>query len=214
MSEELAGFLFFGSGAGASFEAAAALSNSTGILIDKSEANLAEVRRKGFAAEQGDVLGFERRNVAGGAFVFDVIQELGGRTEMNQALINAARAARDYIVIQHPYFDGDNDLALRGMHVPGRFGKRIKYRPMVADYIKFMEAHFESLQISGAAIFTSGHVSSEPLGLPGLLQGAEAEAVAVPKTLRVVIGRKSIKRFHSILDRARTGRQLFLWERA
>ncbi|WP_424139938.1 hypothetical protein [Roseomonas chloroacetimidivorans] len=212
MSEAMAGFLFFGPGEGAAFEAAALLANSTGVLIDKSEANVAAFRKRGFAAERADLLDYKHRNVARGAFVIDVVQELGGRAEFNQALIGAVRAATDYIIVQHPYFDEDSGLALRGLQVPGHFGKKIKYRPTIADYANFVAANSEGLQISGVAAFVSGKATATPLNLPGSVLRNVPESVEVPKTIRVLIGRKDISRFYGVLDRARFGKQILLWE--
>jgi hypothetical protein len=214
MSEISPNFLYFSARDVDSFVAAALIAGCAGLVINNSASSIGEAQKRGFAVEQGDALHYQQRNVATGVFAINLVQELAGAGEFAQALINLTRAARDYVVVQHPYFDEDSELALRGLQIATNFDKRVKFRPNIADYLNFVAVHREGLRISGVAIYTSSKVTATALDLAPAPSSNPPKPIVMPKTLRVVIGRKNRERFRRILDKAQLGDEVFLWEQS
>ncbi len=203
-------FVDFGCGSGHSINFADSIVPGNGFGIDIAEAAVETCRAKGFAAELGDVLDFDQRSIALATFGVNLLQELPGRTAFERALSNMVRAARNFTVVQHGYFDADPELALQGQHIEANFTKKIQFKPTIADYVHFAQRQRTSLNLSGMAIFTSGkaEVSALTLGTP-----AETDLLAgVPRTMRVVFGRKDVSRFRAALEKVGSGKGVFVWE--
>jgi len=144
--------------------------------------------------------------------------EIGSKPEFEQAVSRMILAARNYVVIQHDYFDADSALALAGLYVPSRFSKHILFKPVVADYLVLVRRFAASHSISGVAMFGLAEAHLVPLTFDGAVPagGGEVEqpaGVTAYRSIRVVIGRKEASRFRAALRRTRTGQELFLWER-
>jgi len=208
-------FVDFGCGNGRSLEFASSVVAGPGFGLDISDDAVAACRAKGFAAERGNLLDFEQRNVAAAAFAINVVQELPGRTAFERGLTNMIQAARNFVLVQHTYFDADPKLALAGRKIEANFHKKIQYKPMVADYISFVERYKDALRISGIGIFGSGQADVSPMALNSTLFGVEAdEETPVYRSLRVIFGRKDAARFRAALEKTGAGTALFVWERA
>ena len=208
-------FIDFGCGNGRSSEFASSVVAGRGFGIDISDDAVDVCRAKGLSAERGDLLKFEQRSVAVATFAIDVVQELPGRTAFEQGLANMIRAARNFAMVQHSYFDADPRLALQGQQVEANFGKKVQYKPTAADYIAFAQRHLDALNLSGIGIFGVGRAEVGPMALDGSHQGVdEDEGATVHRSLRVILGRKDVARFRAGLESASSGRALFVWERA
>jgi hypothetical protein len=203
-------FVDFGSGRGSSFNFAASCAPGPGLAVDRSSEAVSQCLELGIKAERNDVLEFNKRNLASAAFAINLMQELPGQAAFRQSLINIVRAATQYIVIQHPYYDRDAALALKGLQVADHFDKKTLFKPTIADYMNFVLAYRESLSLVGIAIYTSGQV--EPTPTPFAQSGDAVKDTRIPKTLRVILGRKNVSRFRRALFRAETGKQILLWE--
>lgn len=203
-------FIDFGAGKGGSFDFATSCVSGTGLAIDKSEDAVNECRKLGIAAEQHDVLEFTSRNLVQATFAISLMQELSGPQAFRQALVNIIRAATHFTVIQHPYYDRDAELAARGLLINEHFDKRTLFRPTLADYLSFVSQYGEGLAIAGIAAYTSGKITAEPANFASAPDEIENELV--PKTLRIVIGRKSVARFRRAQFRAEVGKPIFVLE--
>jgi trans-aconitate methyltransferase len=201
-------FIDFGAGKGQSFDFAATCAPGPGLAIDKSEDAVLQCHQKGINAELADVLDFDRRNLAASAFAINLLPEMPGQAAFRQALVNIVRSATQFAVIQHPFFDKDGDLALKGLQIADHFDKRVLYKPTMADYVNFLSTYKDALAISGFAICTSGQVVATPI--PHVPSNADETRAA--KTIRVIIGRKSTSRFRRAMFRAQTGKTVFQWE--
>lgn len=210
MAERLE-FVDFGCGRGGSFDFAASCAPGPGLAIDKSEDAVSQCREQGINAEQHDVVEFSQRNLAPASFAINLMQELPGQLAFRQGLVNIVRAATQYSVVQHPYYDRDAALALKGLQISDHFDKKTLFKPTVADYVNFVLSYRESLALVGLAIYTSGQVALSPTEF-GPSAGEGTKETHAPKTLRVILGRKSISRFRRALFRAESGKQLLLWE--
>lgn len=207
-------FIDFGCGNGRSSEFASTMVAGRGFGIDISDDAVDACRARGLAAEWGDLLKFEQRSVAVATFAIDVVQELPGRAAFEQGLVNMVRAARNFAVVQHSYFDADPRLALRGQGVESNFGKKVQYKPTAADYIAFAQRHQDALNLSGLGIFGVGRAEVTPIALNTMQESLdEDDAVDVHRSLRVILGRKDVARFRAGLESASTGRALFVWEK-
>lgn len=204
-------FLDFGCGQGGSIEAVRQLLGGQGLGVDISAEAVARCRAAGLPAEQGDLLRYEGRSTALAITAFDLLPEIGDRADFEQAVLRMVLAARNFVLIQHSYFDADSALALAGLHIPGHFGKRVRFKPTMADYAALLHRLAPAHAITGFAFFGLGE--ARPVRLdPG---GAAAGGIALPelhRSLRVIIGRKDLDRFHQALRRCRAGRELFRWE--
>lgn len=203
-------FVDFGSGRGGSYNFAASCAPGLGLAVDKSEEVVAHCLEQGIKAEQHDVVNYDQRNVAPAAFAINLMQELPGQPAFRQALVNIVRAATQYIVIQHPYYDRDASLALKGLQVSDHFDKKTLFKPTIADYMNFLNTYREPLSLVGIAIYTSGQATATPMPFAQPDEGAKD--ALVPKTLRVILGRKNVSRFRRALFRAESGKQILLWE--
>jgi trans-aconitate methyltransferase len=201
-------FIDFGAGKGQSFDFASTCAPGPGLAIDKSEDAVLQCHQKGINAEQADVLDFDRRNLAASAFAINLLPELPGQGAFRQALVNIVRSATQFAVIQHPFFDKDGDLALKGLQIADHFDKRILYKPTIGDYVNFLSTYKDALAISGFAICTSGKAIAT--AIPHV--DGNSEETAVSKSIRVIIGRKSTSRFRRAMFRAQTGKTVFQWE--
>jgi hypothetical protein len=208
-------FLDFGCGSGKSMTFVRKLVGGEGLGVDISEQAVAECWQAGFRAEWGDLLTYTGRNVATAVTAVDVLPEIGERAEFEQAVSRLVLAARNYVLIQHSYFDADSTLALQGRYAPSHFGKRIRFKPSMADYLTLLSRLAASHAVSGVAMFGVGEASIASL----VMDPAAPDLTESPSTpgayrsLRVIIGRKEVPRFRAGLRRARTGEMLFLWER-
>jgi len=208
-------FIDFGCGDGGSVSFASSVVRGQGIAIDISEDAVLACSAKGILATQGDILAFDKKNVSLATFAIDVLPEMPGRVAFERALANVVAAARNFAVLQHSYFDADVELAARGYRVDGNFGKKVLYKPTIADYLNFAERHHEALSISGVGILASG---SAPVSPRTAVHQPEADAGTktapeVRRWLRVIIGRKETSRFRDAIKRAGSGDMLFMWER-
>jgi len=202
-------FIDFGCGAGKSVAFANAVVKGSGLGIDKSEKAVAECRAQGYDAQVGDILAYERRNVAAATFAIDLMPELASRAQFETACVNLVRAARNFSVIQHPYFDTDAVLAPLGLYCEENFARKLKFRPLLADYILFARSHAAVINIVGLAVFGFGEAVVRPI-----FDGPAAPVppgFALARTLRVVIGRKDTKRFNAALRKVAIGQTLFVW---
>lgn len=208
-------FLDFGCGGGKSMAFARKLVGGEGLGIDISEQAVAECWEAGFPAQIGDLLSYTGRNVAAAVTAVDLLPEIGDRADFEHAVSRLILAARNYVLIQQNYFDADTALALRGQYAPAHFGKRIRFKPTMADYITLLSRLAASHAVSGFALFGVGEARMEPIALetapPGLNE--QPPHPVAYRNLRVVIGRKEVPRFRAALRRARVGETLFLWER-
>jgi SAM-dependent methyltransferase len=204
-------FVDFGCGTGGSIEAVEQLLGGQGLGVDISEEAVARCRAAGLPAEQGDLLRYEGRSIALAITAFDLLPEIGDRTQFEQAVIRMVLAARNFVLIQHNYFDADSALMLQGKHIPGHFTKRVRFKPTMADYTTLLLRLAPAHSIIGFAFFGIGEARPVPLGNGG--EAAPAPAPEVYRSLRVIIGRKDMDRFHQALRRCRAGRELFRWER-
>lgn len=204
-------FADFGCGAGASFAFAQSLGGGPGFGVDVSQEAVSLCNAAGLKAELGDLLEYTGRNIASVAVAVDLLPELGDRQAFELGVSKLVLAARNYAVIQHSFFDADAVLAQQGLHIPGNFGKRVRFRPGIADYIQLVARLAPSLNITGLAIFGIGEARATPIGLAGDVQSFQPMMPAF-RSLRVVIGRKETARFSAGLRRARAGEQLFLWQ--
>jgi SAM-dependent methyltransferase len=210
-------FIDFGCGNGRSSEFASSIVAGQGFGIDISDDAVDACRARGLAAERGDLLEFEQRSVAVATFAINVVQELPGRAAFEQGLVNIIRAARNFAMVQHPFFDADPQLALSGQQIEANFDKKIQYKPTAADYIAFTQRHQAALSLSGMAIFGTGRAETGALALDAAAAAFEPESreeAAVHRSLRVVIGRKDVARFRAALESTSTGSALFVWEKA
>lgn len=208
-------FLDFGCGGGKSMAFARKLIGGEGLGIDISEQAVAECWEAGHTAQHGDLLSYTERNVAAAVTAMDLLPEIGDGADFEQAVSRLILAARNYVLIQQHFFDADSALALKGLHAPAHFGKRIRFKPTAADYITLLARLAPSHAIAGLALFGVGEARLAPLTLDAASADA-AEPDAQPgayRNLRVIIGRKEVARFRSALRRCRAGEMLFLWER-
>lgn len=208
-------FIDFGCGAGKSMEFLRRVTGGQGLGIDLSEAAVAACRQSGFPAEIGDVLSYTGRNTAVAITAVDLLPEVGDRADFEQAVSRMILAARNYVFLQHNFYDADSALALNGLHVAAHFDRRLRFKPGMADYATLLARLANSHSISGFAFFGVGEPRLIPLGLEDA--APERPAAALPATyrsLRVIIGRKEVDRFQAALRRGRAGQQLFLWQRS
>jgi trans-aconitate methyltransferase len=203
-------FIDFGCGQGKSMGFANTVLSGKGYGIDLSKEAIATCSAKGFDARLGNILDFNEKNAATATFSIDVFPELSNRNELDVAFLRAVNACRNFSLIQHQYFDGDSELALKGQHIKANFGKNIRLKPTVADYIYLTRRYVEILNIVGLAIFANGAAEPSPIGM----SEEEEDAPSVPKSLRVVVGRKEVSRFRGALTKVATGKSLFIWEQA
>ena len=211
MKYENLAFIDFGAGAGKSFSFASAFAPGNGLAIDVQESAVAACREKDIPAEVGDLLTFEGRSVSQATFAINVLQELPGRAAFRQAMINLLRAASSFSVIQHNYFDADADLARNGLFLKGNWDKKTLFKPTVADYVDFLNTYKAALNISGMAIFAAGAVAPEAYEIGSGPGGAEGMK-PLPRTLRVLFGRKNVNRFRPAVVRTQYGNRIFMWE--
>lgn len=209
-------FIDFGCGSGQSIEFASSLVGANGIGIDPSDDAVKTCHAKGLPAERGNLLDFDRRNAAYATLAVDVIPELQNRADFEQALTNMIRAARNFALVQHAYFDADSDLALRGFHIAANFGRKIRFKPTAADYIAFAKRNGGALNLSGIGIFGSGSAKVGAMTLNDQEMDAMdgEDGPAVFRSLRVIFGRKDVSRFRRALEMAGSRNALFVWERS
>ncbi|MFG1429348.1 hypothetical protein [Roseixanthobacter glucoisosaccharinicivorans] len=205
-------FIDFGCGNGGSYNFAASCVQGSGFAIDKSEEAVVKCQTLGIQAERHDVLSFQQRNVASGSFAINLLQEMPGFPDFRAALVNIIRASTHFSLIQHPYYDKDTQLALKGIYIPEHFDKKILLKPTISDYLSFFFLHREALTLSGIGIFVQGQ--TETTNLPGVLDPRSNSDVekTTPKTLRVIIGRKDLSRFRRALYQVEAGKPAYLWE--
>ncbi len=202
-------FLDFGCGIGKSIAFASSVNPGHGFGLDKSADAVSACRTKGYNAEIGDVLTYDQRNVAAATFAIDLMQELPGRNELTTACVNVVRAARNFAVIQHSNFDIDVTLSPLGLQCESNFGKKIIYKPSIAEYIVFVRSYARSIDIVGLGIFSFGDPVVTPI-FDRARQGATID-LSSSRTLRVVIARKDPRRFQQALEKVGIGRTLFVW---
>ncbi|MBX9748761.1 MAG: methionine biosynthesis protein MetW [Roseococcus sp.] len=208
-------FIDFGCGSGKSLSFVRGLTGGDGFGIDISEQAVAECWEAGLPAEVGDLLSYTGRNAAAAVSAIDLLPEIGERADFDQAVSRMILAARNYVLIQHNFFDADSALALQGKYAPSHFGKRLRFKPTMADYLALLSRLAASHSVCGVAMFGVGEAKLAPLGM----EPAPADSAELPpsagayRNLRVVIGRKEVTRFRAALRRARAGQTLFLWER-
>ncbi|WP_149535746.1 class I SAM-dependent methyltransferase [Siccirubricoccus phaeus] len=209
-------FIDFGCGSGGSFSFAASLQPGEGLGIDTSSQMVETCKAKGISAQVGNLLEFEGRNVAVATFALDLLPELQGRLAFEKALTNLVRAARNYSVIQHSYFDADAELAVRGAALASNDHKRIQYKPNISDYLNFARRNGKALSLVGLGIFGLGSAAAEPINLESSAVGNDgSEALANTfRSLRVIFGRRDVGRFRSALQKAAAGKSLYIWENA
>jgi len=211
-------FIDFGCGAGTSLTYVRKAAGGSGFGVDISEQLVSECLAAGIPAEVGNLLFYSGKNTATVTSAINLLPEIGNRNEFEQAVSRLTLAARNYVIIQHDYFDADSALALAGLYAPANFNKKILYKPVIADYLTFVGRFAASHSISGVAIFGIAEARLAPV-LPGGSRppmGAPVEApagIAAYRTIRVVIGRKEVSRFRAGLSKTRSGQELFLWER-
>lgn len=207
-------FIDFGCGNGRSSEFASSIAAGQGFGIDISDDAVDACRAKGLAAERGDLLEFEQRSVAVSTFAINVVQELPGRAAFERGLANMIRAARNFAMVQHSFFDADPQLALCGQQIEANFEKKIQYKPTAADYIAFAQRHQDALNLSGLGVFGTGRAEVAAMALDAsAFRGEGDERPAVHRSLRVVFGRKDVSRFRAALESTSTGSALFVWEK-
>jgi hypothetical protein len=205
------GYIDFGCGEGKSAAFAEKVLSAPGLCVDRSEEAIATCVAKGLDARVGDILEFTGRNVAKGAVVMDVMQQID-RPDFEAACIAIIRAVRNFAVIQHHYFDMDGLLAAGGTWVRDNYAKDIVNKPTLGDYAAFVRKYAQSLDISGMAVFGIGSV--EPTRLLGPEQDSAPDAQrTVYRSLRIIIGRKDPARLQAGLKKAGTGTSLFFWEK-
>jgi SAM-dependent methyltransferase len=209
-------YIDFGCGNGHSTQFVTSLVQGRGLGIDVSEQAVEACLARNLEAEVGDLLEFNLRSVATATFAIDIIPELPGRQAFERALVNMVRAARNFAFVQHSYFDADPSLALEGLQIEANHHKRVQYKPTVADYIAFARRHRDPLQISGLGIFAIGQAVPTPLTLDTALPPPVPvgdEAAAMPRSLRVILGRRDAGRFRAALEKGGSGKVVFIWER-
>jgi hypothetical protein len=204
-------FIDFGAGRGASLDFAAKCSPGSGLALDISDDAVAHCKKTGIAADRADVLDFSEKNAATATFAINLMQEMPGRIAFIRALTNVIRSAKNYSVIQHPFFDRDPKLALNGLFIPENFSKKVLFKPTVADYLQFLAARKDALSISGLAIYAFGNAELQKFDADD--ERADLEN-SVPKSLRVIIARKGSDRFAAALKRGKIGRQIYKWDPA
>ena len=211
-------FIDFGCGSGLSLPYARKLAGGDGFGIDISSQAVSECWAAGLPAEIGDLLSYSGKNTATVTTAINLLPEIGNKDDFEQAVSRMIIAARNYAVIQHEYFDADSALALAGLCVIAHFSKKIRYKPVIADYLVLLGRIAASHSISGVAIFGLSEARLAPLLPDGFLPRAEGAAdapagIATYRSIRVVIGRKEVSRFRVALRKTRAGQELFLWER-
>lgn len=208
-------FIEFGCGAGKSLPFIQTLAGGQGFGLDISEDAVSACRNAGHDAQLGNLLSYQEKNAATGTFAIDLLPEIGDRLDFELAVSRLILAARNYTFIQHNSFDADGLLVQSGLQASANFGKRIRFKPGIADYVSLISRIATSHSVSGLAIFGFGEPRLAPLHI-GAEHASDFDAVQVPagvyRTLRVVIGRKDPARFRSALRKTRMGRQLYFWE--
>ena len=199
-------FIDFGAGKGGSFNFACECTDGIGLAIDKSNEAILECQRLGYPAECHDVLKFSGRNLVQAAFAIDLMHELPGQQAFRTALINIIRSATHYAVIQHPLYDHDAKCAIDGYVVEDHYNKKTLFKPTVADYLHFVSSYKDSLSIVGCAAYAWG----EAQATASVFSGADTgNVVTIPRTLRIIVGRKALSRFRLGQFRAAVGKPLF-----
>lgn len=209
-------FVDFGCGHGASMRLGEKLMRGVGmgVEIDPEKARLA--CEAGYDVVHGDLLQSELKGIAPAATAIDVMPELGSLQAFEVALTRMARASRDFVLVQHLCFDSAEALLARGFTVADYTARSVRIRPRLADYVQFVERFGARLEIVGLAAFGIGEPKVLPLSFlrvrgPLFLH---AEALPAYRSVRVIIGRKSVARFRAALRRGAAGDGRLIWERS
>jgi trans-aconitate methyltransferase len=207
-------FLDFGCGVGGSMGFASSVVSGRGLGIDISQSAIKTARTKGFDADVGNILEYNASNAATCTFAINVMQEMPGYTDFERACVNAVRAARNFAAFQHPYFDQDSALALKGYYKAESFSRKISFKPNIADYLMFTHRYAAALNVVGFAAFVWGDVEALPL-IPSGNSNHDLTTVApLYKSLRIIIARKEKSRFRGALEKLGVGKSIILWERS
>ena len=110
-------FLDFGASKGGSIDfAVARLGGRKGLGIDKDPAKIRRMRALGYDCLEADVLNLKLpENSVRFVMISHFLEHLTDTSQVRQAVLSAARAARDFIFIQGPYFDADDRLRDLGL---------------------------------------------------------------------------------------------------
>lgn len=211
-----ASYVDFGCGRGGSMRFADSLMGGAGIGVEKSADKVEHARRAGHQVVHGDVLDLTARGVAVASVSIDLVPELSGPKEFETLITNMIRCARDFALVQHLSFDGAETLFARGLTGAEYADKSIRFRPRIGDYLLVVDRLASKLDISGLGIFGIGTPKTVPSQMPALggTMLAEMEALPLYRSIRVVIGRKTTRRFEDALRRSATGTPLVTWTRA
>jgi hypothetical protein len=207
-------YIEFGCGSKKPLHFAASMMPGYGYGIDNEESVVNACRAQGVEVHLGNLLDYNERNAAAMTLAINLMPDLGGRSAFEKGFGNLVRAARNFSIVQHAFFDNDSLLATKGWQIADNFGKKIEYKPTAADYIHLVKRLSGSLQICGIGIFGLGQPELLPLriedtGEPSTIQND----VQSYRTLRVVIGRKDNARFRAGMQKAGSGQALYVWER-
>jgi len=207
-------FIDFGSGRGESMGLAEGLFRNPGIGVDILPERVAECQAAGWDVQQADVLTFQERNLAPVSLSVDLMPELDGLRAFETACTNMLRAARDFTMIQHLCFDSAEALLAREEVVPGHTARQVRIRPRAVDYLHFVMQAGRRLDVVGLAVFGVGEPRTVPLGVPGLSGMLINPSAGVPafRSIRIVIARKDISRFHRAIKRVGTEHALMMLE--
>ena len=204
-------YIDFGCGTGRSTKFVGSILDGRCVGIDRSQQAVATSNAKGYEALHGDILDISSKNAATGGFCIDVMHDIP-RLEFAKAMNNMVRSVRNFLFVQQPFFDRDTDSALDGYEINGSFAKGLVSKPMIGDYLDFASKNLDALNICGISIFAFGVAAQTPMNF-GDLRGGHPDRDPVPRTLRVLIGRKDLSRFRAALKKMAYGESLFIWER-
>lgn len=207
-------FIDFGCGRGDSMTFAESLLRNPGVGVDILPERVAECNASGFDVQQGDVVSFQGRNIAPASVAVDLMPELDGLRAFEAACTNMLRAARDFVMIQHLCFDSAEQLLARGEVVSSHTAKSIRIRPRAVDYLHFVTQFGRRLDVVGLAVYGVGEPRTSAIDLAGLsgslIKPDQREPVF--RSIRVIMGRKDINRFHWAVSRIGSGHSLLMLE--
>jgi hypothetical protein len=86
-----------------------------GLGIDLSESKVAEARARGFEAVEGDVRHLGARGAVRFVSMMDALEHLPSLEAAEDTIARAARAARDFLFIFHPSFEGEGAVEQHGL---------------------------------------------------------------------------------------------------
>jgi hypothetical protein len=110
-------FLDFGASTGGSLQfAQKVLGGTRGLGVDIDPKKVQKARDAGFECMQGDMTQLELPDRSVRFVIMShVLEHLPGLDLVEGSIRSAARVARDFVYIQGPFFDADQDLARQGL---------------------------------------------------------------------------------------------------